>query len=859
MQTFKRILFVAVGLIISSAAAAHAQRPSPSEAQRILQTNPALLEQLRQRIMTSGLTPDQVRARLRAEGYPETLLDAYLPGSSSGADSVLNEDVFAAVRQLGIADSTEVDFLRCGINPDSLAVSGGEGQAGARDSTRTRRTSDSDRRAAHAACIARLDSAARGLITKKADADSGFVIFGLDFFRNQTTLFDANLSGPVDPSYRIGPGDKLVLILTGDVEESYPLEVTREGFVVIPQVGQVWVNNITLGELENILYTKLGRVYSGVRRGPGATTRFYVTPSRLTSNQIFVVGDVLQPGSYRVSSAGTALTALYAARGPSDNGSLRQVEIRRGSQRVDALDVYDYLLKGNAEHDVRLQNGDRIFVPPHGPRVRVVGQVIRPATYEIRPGETLADVLRFAGGFTPMAARQRVQIERIVPPNERVTSGRDRTVTDIVSTDFASGFGPAVPVFAGDIIRVFPVATKVRNRAQVKGNVWTPGPVGISPGMKVSDALRLAGGVKSDTYLGQVQITRLQPDSTRIQMRAVLADTAGNVINDFPIHEDDEIRVFSISEFRPERFVAISGAVRRGGQFPYHEGMTVRDLVLLAGGLEQSAYLQEAEIARLPADRTKGSTATTFRVPLDSSYVFERGPDGKYLGPPGLPAPSGPTPDVQVLPYDNVLILRQPGWELQRRVAVAGEVKFPGTYSLRNKTERVSDIIQRAGGLTQDAYAAGVVFYRKQNGVGRIGIELPDVLKNSRDADNLPLIDGDSIFIPRYSAVVNVAGAVNSPVAVTYSRGKNLEYYIRSAGGASRKADTKRAYVTQPNGKVESRAGGIFRSDPEPRPGSQVFVPEKDPNETGFNFLANAGAIAQILATLVTVIIALRK
>jgi protein involved in polysaccharide export with SLBB domain len=540
---------------------------------------------------------------------------------------------------------------------------------------------------------------------------------------------------------------------------------------------------------------------------------------------------------------------------------MRQIEIRRGAGKVDVLDVYDYLLNGNASHDVRLENGDRVFVPVHGPRVRIVGEVARPATYEIKPGETLADALRFAGGFTATASRRSVQIERILPPSQRGAAGSDRTVITIVSDALATGTGPAEALQPGDVIRVFPIATRVRNRITVRGDVWSPGAKGIAPGMKLSDALRLAGGLKPDAYLGEVQVTRLRSDSTRIQLRATLRDTTGAVINDFPIQEDDDIRVFSTTEFRPTRYVAITGAVRKSGQFPYHEGMTVRDLVLLAGGLEQSAYLNEAEIARLPADRASGVTATTFRVPLDSSYIFERTSDGKYLGPPGLPAPSGPNPEVTVQPYDNVLILRQPNWELQRTAVITGEVRFPGRYSLKTKTERLSDLITRAGGLTSDGYANGVVFYRKANSVGRIGIELPQVLSDPRNRDNLALQDGDSIFIPRYNAVVNVAGAVNSPLSVSYSPGKKLDYYIRAAGGPAIHADLKRAYVTQPNGKVDARASHFLVPDhvPEPLPGSTVFVPTRDPADKPFDFVASAGSIAAILSTLVTVIIALRR
>lgn len=853
--------FFLCACFLAAAAPLSAQNPSTAQAQQMLQNNPVLLQQLRQRIMTSGLTPDQVRARLRAEGYPETLLDAYLPGSTGMPDSTIStEDVFAAITQLGIADTTEVDLLRCGIDTDTLAITDTL-PSGLVDTTQNRRRLQERRNAARARCFAQQDSLTRGLTKAKIDADSGFVIFGLDFFRNATSQFDPNLSGPVDASYQIHPGDRLVLVLTGDVEQSYTLDVTREGFIVIPQVGQLWVNNLTLAELENVLYSRLGRVYSGVRRGAGATTRFYLTPARLGSNQIFVTGDVLRPGSYRISSAGTALSALYAARGPSDNGSLRKVLIRRSGVAVDTLDVYDYLLNGNTAHDVRLNNSDLVFVPIHGPRARIVGEVARPATYEIKPNETLADALRFAGGFTATAARRRVQIERIVPPEQRPLGGRDRVVTEIVSDQFTNGTGPSFPVLDGDVIRVFSVASRVRNRIYVRGNVWSPGSQGIAPGMRVSDALRLAGGVKPDAYLGQLLITRTQPDSSKLQLRAALRDTTGAVINDIPLQEDDEIRVFSTSEFRPTRYVAINGAVRKSGQFPFREGMTVRDLVLLAGGLDQSAYLNEAEIARLPENRTGGVTATTFRVPLDSSYIFERGPDGKYLGPPGLPAALGPNQEVTVEPYDNVLVLRQPNWELQRTAVIAGEVRYPGRYSLKTKTERITDLITRAGGLTPDAYANGVIFYRTRNAVGRIGIELPDVLKNSRSLDNLPLQDGDSLFIPRYNAVVNVQGAVNSPVAVTWSPGKTLEYYIRAAGGPSRRADLSRAYVTQPNGKVEARQRHFLLPDgiPQPRAGSTIFVPERDPADRPLDLLASAGSIASILASLLTLAVALRR
>ena len=858
-----RALSAAILFLLPAVAAAQ-QRPTSEEAARMLRSNPALIEQLRQRIQASGMTPDQVRARLRAEGYPEDLLDAYL-GTGETSAGAPSDDVFAAVGALGIADSTDIDLLRCGIieagMEDESADESGRigGTAAPVDTLRARREAERRRQGLRALCRARLDSLERGTLRQRLDADSGFTIFGLETFRQQTNMFDANLSGPVDPSYQLGPGDRLVLILTGDVEQSYQLEVTREGFIVIPQVGQLFVNNLSLAQLEDLLFSRLGRVYSGVRRGPGATTRFYITPSRLSSNQIAVQGDVMRPGMHRISSAGTAMSALYAAGGPTDNGSLRRIQIRRAGRTVAELDVYDYLLRGDASNDVRLRNGDIVFVPIHGPRVRIVGEIARPATYEMKGGEQLDDAIAFAGGFKPTAGRARVQIERILPPAQRNSGGTARIVTEVMSDQFATGTGPAVPVQPGDIIRVFPIAERVRNRVAVRGNVWTPGSQGIQPGQTtIADALRAAGGVKPDTYLGQILVSRMQRDSSRMQLRAALFDTAGRVIGDFPLQEDDEITVFSVSEFRQPRYVAISGAVQEGGRFEYREGMTVRDLVLMAGGLEESALLTEAEVARLPHDRTRGQTAITFRIPLDSSYIFSRGPDGRYSGPPGLPAPSGPAAEQPLLPYDNVLILRQPSWELQRNVAVAGEVRYPGKYALQTKSERIADVIRRAGGLTTEGYADGIVFVRTRNSVGRIGIELPRILRNKNDRDNLILQDGDSIFIPRYSGVVHVTGAVNSPIAVAYVPGRDLPWYVRSAGGPAVRADLGRAYVTQPNGKVEAAVKRRFAPDshPEPRPGGVIFVPERDPSErdslTAFN--SAFATIASVLGSLVAVI-----
>ncbi len=844
--------------------------PDPEEAERLLRDQPGLVEQLRERLMQSGMTPDQVRARLRAAGYPESLLDDYLVGADTTRDVRPGPTTLDAVRALGILDPEEDDSLQ---QRDSLFA-----------------LSDSMRQLLDSLRLLRADSLRADSLADSLRAlqPAGLKIFGIETFRRSSTRFQAAQGGPVDENYRLGPGDVLVLILTGDVERAHTLEVTREGFVVIPQAGQVYVANLTLGQVQDQLYSRLGRVYSGIRRSPNARTKFQLSLSRLRSIQVFVAGDVVRPGAYQISSAGTVLTALYAAGGPSANGSFRRVDVRRGGKLVDSLDLYEYLQRGINPTDVRLQTGDVVFVPVHGGFAKVAGKVLRPAIYELRPQETLRDVIGFAGGFDPTAYQARVTIHRVLPPESRGPGGRARVVVAVGADQFTGGMAPAVPMTAGDSVTVFGVAERIRSFVRVRGNVWVEGEVGFIPGMKLSDAIRLAGGPKPDVYLGRILVTRMRDDSSLIQLRSAFADSTGAVTEDLPLRDEDEVRVFSRSKFQPTRYVAIVGAVQKPGRVPYREGMTVRDAVLLADGLTEDAYLTEAEIARLAEDHAPGTLAETVRVPLDSTYLFGRWPADGYQGPPGLPAPGSGAPEAVLQPFDNVLIMRQPGWELQRSVALSGQVKYPGRYSLRSKTERLSDVIQRAGGLTEEAYAGGIQFYRsyamgrptgadrlrllngkdpeaKRDSIRivpeRVGIDLPRVLQNPKYRDNIILTGGDSIHIPEFNPVVLVHGSVNSPGAVAYTPGKNLDWYVNAAGGYTQASDDKHPYVTQPNGSREGVKRRIVFADrvPRPRPGATVFVPAKVIEEQPSNVTGVLATAAQVLGALVTIIVVARR
>ncbi len=777
-------------------------------------------QRIQSAIMQSGLTPEQLRAQLQSAGYSPALLDQYMTGSAGLGQAGLSGQraQVDAVRQLGLIPGTAADSL-----------------------------------------VALLDSVRYNLEPELPDSLKR--IFGLELFTRGNSLFRPNTGGPPPDSYVLGPGDEIALILSGDVENVYSLNVARDGFIVIPTVGTLHVANLTLAQLRELLYDRLHRVYSGVRRGPGATTHFEVTVSRMRTIQIFVAGEVAKPGVYDVSAGTTPLTALFAAGGPLPTGSLRHLDVRRNGQLVDSMDVYDFLLGGVDRTSQALQSGDVIFVPVRGGRVAVAGAVVRPKVFEIRPDETLRDVIGFAGGFGADALRRRVQIHRILPPSPDDSGfGRGRIVVDVGPDQLAQGI-PSVTMLPGDSVTVFPVAERLRGFVTVEGNVWVPGPVGFRPGMQLSDAIQMAGGPKPDVYLDQILVSRLRPDSTRIQLRSAFADSSGRVTLNLALQEEDEITIFSKTTFRPERYVIVSGAVRAPGRLRFREGMTVRDAILLADGLREDAYLKEAEIARVPEDRSHGAVSTTIRVPLDSTYLFARGQSGEYPGMPGVPAPSGGAPEVPLQPYDNLLILRQPEWELPRTVKITGQVKYPGPYALRTKTERLGDIIQRAGGLTREAYAGGITFVRQADSVGRVGIDLAKALKNPKSRDNIILAAGDSIDIPEFDPVVLVAGAVNAPGAVAYEPGANLDYYVRAAGGYAFKGDKTRAWVEQPNGEKESVVRRFLLPDtsPEPRPGAEITVPERNAAQVSAPITSIIGAAAQVLASLITIIVVAKK
>lgn len=845
------------------------------QAERVL-GRPISNQEALQMLQQSGLSADQVRDLLAGRGYERSVADPYLavlegvtselPGTATPVpllEALTGTDLEASL----VADSLPSDFL----------------------------------------------FALQSLRFQGSMEEEGPPIFGRDVFRQATTQFQPRTGGPVPPDYGVGPNDEIILVLTGDVELAYRLVVSREGWVAIPDVGRVDVAGLTMSGLRERLTRRLAEVYSGLTGDSEATTFLDLSLGSLRTNLVYVIGEVERPGAYEISSFASVFAALYAAGGPSRSGSFRRVRVNRGSQRIATVDLYDYLLDGRGDDPPRLEHGDVVFVPVPDRRIELAGAIVRPGIYELAEDDVLADVLDFAGGLSPTASGAHVQIERVLPP-ERQEEGLNRVLLDVPLA--GPDAGRDVPLVDGDRITVFAVLDDLRNSVVISGGVWRPGAYGVDPGMRLSELIERAGGLLPDAFEGRAQIQRLQSDYTRRMIHVGLArDATGRLLDDPEVESLDQVFVFSRRELREERAVSIGGWVRQPGVYPYVDGMTVSDLILRAGGLRTGAFLGAADVARLNIRQARGDTITrSFAVPLDSTLVFDARAAGAERAAPS------PGTDFVLQNLDAVYVRRAPGFEPQRPIFVTGEVEFPGPYSLETRTERLTDVIARAGGLTAEAYAEGLQLWRAETGredeeltgseiAGRtfgdttvvptdqaseavpeteavaerarqtgnashdggpekrgqpivrtrVGIDYVSALQNPERPENVLVEPYDSVFVPRFIPTVDVQGAVQAPTKVLYREGESGDYYIDRAGGYLPKADKGRARVQLANGEILTRGGRFLFFGgglPEPDPGSVVTVPLKEEKPPGPGTLQVLGVITGLITATATVIIA---
>lgn len=640
----------------------------------------------------------------------------------------------------------------------------------------------------------------------------GLPWFGYDVFRTVPAAFEPAAAGPVDPDYVIAPDDRLRLSVWGQVELQQELTVDREGRVFIPTVGQVLLTGLTLRDASEALRRRMARSYAALAAQPPAAW-LDLTVARIRPKRVFVMGEVHQPGGYTMSSHATVFSALYSIGGPAITGSLRSIRVLRGGKTIAVVDLYDYLTGADSTNDLRVQSNDVLFVPVRGSTVSIRGEVRRPAVYELAPGESLDDLLRFCGGVLPTAYDVQTQIERIRPPGERTGGIEDRLVLDVPLRAVLRREGATVPLQDGDDVRVFPVLDELRNFVVINGSVWRPGRYQLGVIRTVLDLINAAEGIQPRSYFPFAHITRLNADLvSRRVISFSLRDLVDRRIADITLEPRDEVTIYSadITEVR-DQYVTIRGSVKRPGRFPLHSGMTLRDLIPVAGGYAEDAELMQAEVSRVrPSDLRGDTLALVFHPPLPRVFL---------AAPESAAARGLPDTDFPLQHRDEVLIRPNPAYLTQQNVRVSGDIRYPGTYSIRRRGERLSEILERAGGASATSFMEGALFFRGGN---RLLLDFSAALAKRDSRHDVVMLDGDSLFIPSMPHTVLVRGEVNNPGLLSYVRGQAVSDYIERAGGLT--DSSHYAVLIKPTGESRRVDFGLFRSDPEVPQGSVIEV-----------------------------------
>lgn len=682
------------------------------------------------------------------------------------------------------------------------------------------------------------------------------VIFGQEFFRNPNLTFtpDFNIATPKD--YVLGPGDEVIVEVWGAAETGFRGKISPEGSLYLTGIGPVQLGGTTIDEATQSLRNRLRSVIEGI----GSGTQVRVSLGEIRSVNVHIVGDVRAPGTYTLPSLATVLNALYLAGGPNDIGSLRGIRLMRRNEEAARADIYDALIDGKTESNIRLEEGDVILVPPYHARVYIEGEVKRESGYEMRPEETLADLLRFAGGFRGEAYRDNLTVRR--------KSGRQYRIHTVGEEQFDT-----FTLQDGDSITVDRIIDLYANRASIKGAVWRPGEYEIGPRMsRLSQLIARAENLKGDEFADRGQITRLRPDFTsEIIPFSVRAVVLGET--DVELRPEDEVYIPSIAEMTEEYYVLVRGEVNRPDTIPFRYNMTVEDVIILSGGLKESASMAHVEVARRIKDpastRYSRTIAETFTFPISESLTVS--------------AEDGP---FTLQPFDEVYIRRSPAYFVQQGAAVSGEILFEGNYAFSRVGERLSELIDKAGGVTPEAYIKGASLTRTLTldekakveaklaianaNLGRdsvdlatlnmtdtysVGIDLEKALQNPGGSDDIVLRDGDVIYIPKLDNTVKISGAVLYANTVTFDGGR-LNDYISQAGGYTDGA-RRRPFIVYMNGKIAStRRGFLHKRYPRVEAGCEIIVPERAErgNRVGLvdvlNIASSSTAIAAMITTL---------
>jgi protein involved in polysaccharide export with SLBB domain len=689
------------------------------------------------------------------------------------------------------------------------------------------------------------------------------LIFGSELYTKYAPNFEPNYKIATPINYILGPDDKLQISVYGVQEYNGEVVVSAEGYISIPNVGQIKVSGLTIEAATQKIKTLMGNsVYSYLKSGE---SKLIITLSKIRSIKITIIGSN-HPGNYNISSLSTVFNALYLAGGPSKFGSFREIELIRNNKVERKIDLYRFILNGDQSDNIGLKDNDVIRIPSYNVRVEFRGQIKRPGIFEVLPGENADKILNFASGFTDTAYKAMVKVYKL--------TDNQREVNDLLLNQFQTYLPKS-----GDIFFVSKISNKYKNRIILKGAVYRPDVYELSSGLRVADLIRKADGLKDDAYTGRGLIFRLQEDlSKSILSFDVKKALAGEESNNFLLHPEDEVVISSVLDLQDSLSVRVQGEIRNPGKYDYVKNLTLKDLILQAGGFSYAAF-KNIEIARLIKRDSVEQKDERKSIIINTSI------NGGDL--------SNSDAAILLNPFDVVTIRRVAGYQLPESVMVQGQVQFPGPYTLSSLNDRVSDLLKRSGGITPDAYLAGAYVKRYKNDLDKeksadaneklqktitkkdkdstgfvsldllkefdkIPLDFEYILKNPGSNGDIILKSRDELIIPKFDGQVRVSGEVLMTTQVPFDKKNSFKDYISSAGGFTSNALRKRIYVVYANGKAASTSHFLFfKNYPTIEPGCEVVIPrQRDKKPTS---LTEIISITGILATLVTTYAVLKK
>lgn len=655
--------------------------------------------------------------------------------------------------------------------------------------------------------------------------------FGYALFRYPPSTFTPSVSVATPSSYVLGAGDDVIITLWGETQLYHRLQVNREGNLYVPDIGPVTAQGLSIPQFRDRLFRRMASVYSGLAGGMGKANTFLdVSIGKLKTIQVLVLGEVQKPGGYALSSMSTVLHALYLAGGPTVGGTLRNVQVMRRGETISGIDLYGYILQGDRNADVALQDGDIVFVKPVIRRVAIIGHVLRPAIYELKESERLGDLVNLSGGLRFDAYINRLHVERVVPFDRRHEYDRDILDFDESFDRVAALMASPLAMENGDIVTIYGLQARYQNRVVIEGSVNKPGPFELRSGMNVAELIRAADSLRLSSFSERGTLFRtlsnLRKQVFGFNPRLALA---GDIRENLPLMNEDSVVIYSDSMFSPRKTVKVFGAVNAPGEYPRYDDMTVGDLVVMARGLAEGASLTGWELSRVD---TSDLRTYTRLIKVDSQKEFWRN-NGREVG--------------TLQDFDVLFVPSDPKVSSQKFVQITGFVMYPGIYSIRFEGERIADVFKRAGGLRPGSYLEGSRLIRKFNNAGLVPLDFRQAIEEPASRDNVVVYAGDSIHVAFTEDVVYVSGEVYVPSPVLFEEGAGLSYYVRQAGGYKEEAEDGKTVVFLPGGKKWEH-GDIL-------PGSTILVPKKiEKPDTVLPVLRD---LATILASLAALTVAL--